>query len=164
MEDGKFKGKSVRNAILVFAGGTSYTFREFSLANRSISDPQWIKFSDAKGPDFASRLSGHLDIVGVNTAGADDELFLIRRALLLRSMLSEMQGLRSGYTARIDTRMLSALLNSPEYRHGGRSMRKLLELCTANDGSISPSAVPPIHQLNMHVDGKAFLDLLAVAT
>jgi hypothetical protein len=54
--------------------------------------------------------------------------------------------------------MLHALLYIPEYWHGGRAVRMLLELCTSNDGRISASAVPPIHQLNMLVDGKVFLN------
>lgn len=160
MEDGAFRGKTVKNAILVFAGGTSNTFSEFSLADRSNTDPLWIAFSKAKGPDFVSRLKGHLNIVGINPADPDDELYLIRRAILIRTTLSKMQKLRKGDHARIDPDMLRAILHVPEYWHGGRSVRMLLDLCRANDGRISASAVPPIHQLNMLVDGKAFLDLM----
>ena len=37
----------------------------------------------------------------------------------------------------------------------------LLDLCQSDDDHrVSVSAVPPIHQLNMLVDGKAFQDLL----
>lgn len=161
MEDGLFRGKSVKNAILVFAGGTSRTFSEFSLANRARTDPQWISFSDAKGPDFTSRLLGHLDIIGINPADADDELYIIRRAILIRSLLKNIQGLHPGDPAKITDDMLHAFLHVPEYRHGGRSVRMLLELCPANDGWVSQSAVPPLHQLNMLVDGKSFMDLLS---
>lgn len=160
MEDGVFGRNSVSNAILVFAGGTSQTFADFSLANRSVTDPEWLKFSQAKGPDFTSRLSGHLDIVGINPADPSDELFLIRRAILIRSRLSLMQGLQLFEQARIDERMLRAILHVPNYLHGGRSVRMLLNLCATNDGRISASTVPPIHQLNMLVDGKSFIDLL----
>lgn len=162
MEEGTFRGKKgVENAILVFAGGTSTTFNEFALTDRSRADPLWVAFSQAKGPDFVSRLRGHLDIVGINSADADDELYLIRRAILIRFILSEMQQLIDGEKAKIDESMLRAVLHVPEYWHGGRSVRMLLELCrSGRDGSISPSAVPPINQLNMLVDGKAFLDLL----
>jgi len=162
MEDGVFNKKKVKNAILVFAGGTSKTFSEFSLADRSRTDPQWIDFSKAKGPDFVSRLRGHLDIVGINPADPDDELYLIRRAILIRAVLSGMQNLKDGDEAKIDDAMLRAVLNVPEFWHGGRAVRMLLELCSTNDNErrISASSVPPINQLNMLVDGKPFLDLL----
>lgn len=161
MEDGIFRGSSVRNAILVFAGGTKTTFNDFSLAGRSRDDSRWIEFSDAKGPDFVSRLRGHLNIVGINPADPDDQLYLIRRALLIRSLLSSMQRLAEGNLARIDASMLRAVLHVPTYWHGGRAVRMLLELCsTGKDRVITASAVPPIQQLNMLVDGKAFLDLL----
>lgn len=161
MEDGLFREKLVKNAILVFAGGTSPTFSDFSLANRSDSDEQFIRFSRAKGPDFASRLSAHLDIVGINTTGPEDELYMIRRALAIRSLLSKSQDLQPGDLAKVDyDTMLPALLKVPQYRNGIRSLRTMLELFTDQLGSVSPSEIPPIHQLNMHVDGKAFLDLI----
>ena len=161
MEDGEFRGKAVRNAILVFAGGTSRTFSEFSLANRSRTDAQWINFSKAKGPDFTSRLLGHLDIVGINPVGGEDELYMIRRAILIRSLLTQIQELHTGDSAKIKDEMLNAFLHVPEYLHGGRSVRMLLQLCGAHDDWITSSSVPPLHQLNMLVDGKAFMDLLS---
>lgn len=160
MEDGVFGKSNVKNAILVFAGGTSPTFSDFSLENRPRTDDQWIEFSKAKGPDFVSRLRGHLNVVGINPADSDDELYMIRRAILIRSLISEIQGLKSDSEAQIDTGMLRALLHVPEYRHGGRAVRMLLDLCQSDDHRVSVSAVPPIHQLNMLVDGKAFQDLL----
>jgi hypothetical protein len=162
MEDGQFGEMKVNNAILVFAGGTSSTFSEFSLATRAKTDDQWIEFSKAKGPDFVSRLRGHLDVVGINPGDPDDELYLIRRAILIRSILSDLQNLTQSAKAKIDHRMVHALLHVPEYRHGGRAVRMLLEQCES-EGRISVSAVPPIHQLNMLVDGKAFQDLLTNA-
>jgi hypothetical protein len=159
MEDGEFNKKNVKNAILVFAGGTAATFSEFSLQNRSTSDPQWQDYCRAKGPDFISRLGGHLNIVGINPADADDELYLVRRAILIRAFLQRMQTLSGTEIAQIDDHMLRAVLHVPEYRHGGRAVRMLLQLCKDSEGRISLSAVPPIQQLNMLVDGQAFLDL-----
>lgn len=141
--------------------GQSATFSDFSLQNRSKSDPQWIAFSRAKGPDFISRLGGHLNIVGINPADADDELYLIRRAILIRTFLRDMQRLGDKEDVRIDEPMLRAVLHVPEYRHGGRAVRMLLQLCrdSSDYDRLSLSAVPPIQQLNMLVDGQAFLDL-----
>ena len=158
MED----GERIKGAVFVFAGGTCDTFEEFSLSDSSSSrsDPQWAKFAENKGPDFVSRLSGHINIVGINPASPDDDLYLIRRALTLRFFLSELQALSDMEEARIDPNMVNAFLHVPHYIHGARSMRMLTNLClNRNDNRISMSEVPPIHQLNMQVDGKAFAAL-----
>ncbi len=161
MEDGRFRDHPIKNAILVFAGGTSKTFSEFSLNERSNTDPQWITFSKQKGPDFVSRIRGHIDIIGINPTDADDEMYLIRRAVVVRNMLTIMQSLSPGEEAKIESNILQAILHVPEYYHGARALRMLLELCRDNDGRISSSEVPPIHQINMLVDGQAFMDQLA---
>ena len=120
------------------------------------------RIQQGKGPDFVSRLRGHLNVVGVNPADTDDELYLVRRAILIRSILAGLQDLKENAAADIDLRMVHALLHVPEYRHGARAARMLLEQCES-EGRVSVSAVPPIHQLNMLVDGKAFQDLLTNA-
>ncbi len=165
MEDGEFNNVPIKKAIFVFAGGTCDTFEEFSLADRSRSDPQWVDFSEAKGPDFVSRLRGHINVVGINPSSPDDELFLIRRALALRFLLSQAQGLSDSQEAKIDPNLLNAFLHVPFYIHGARSMRMLVDLCENKDKrTLSMSAVPPIHQLNMQVDGKAFAALASGQT
>lgn len=159
MEDGEYQGSTVKHAIFVFAGGTSSTFSEFSLAGRQESD-QLIRFSQAKAPDFVSRLKGHLNVVGINNVDPDDELYLIRRAILIRDVLTVEQDLKKGELARIDPEMLDAVLHVPEYKHGGRSARMLLQMCMTHGRRVAMSAVPPVHQLNMQVDGNAFMKLI----
>ncbi len=87
MQDGAFQQGQILHpigkAIFVFAGGTSARLADFA-GNRS------TEFRLAKGPDFASRLKGHVDIVGPDPRGGDpeaDPYYRIRRAILLRSML-----------------------------------------------------------------------------
>lgn len=164
--DGKYKKIEIKQAVFVFAGGTSNTFEEFSLADRSRSDPQWAAFSEAKGPDFVSRLKGHINVVGINPSGPDDDLYLIRRALALRHLIGEKQNLRDGAEARIDPTMLNAFLHVPVYVHGSRSMRMLVDLCVSHNKNniVAMSEVPPIHQLNMQVDGKSFAALASGLT
>lgn len=161
MED----GDKVKTAVFVFAGGTSDSFEAFSLANRSRSDQEWITFAESKGPDFTSRLSGHVNVIGINPTSPDDDLYIIRRALTLRFLLCENQNLKESDTAKIDRNMLNAFLHVPRYIHGSRSMRKLVELCMSRDQKqVSMSEVPPIHQLDMQVDGKAFSALASGQT
>jgi len=156
MED----GNHVIEAVFIFAGGTASSFESFSLKDRSTSDNLWIEFSEKKGPDFVSRLMGHINVVGINANDTDDEIFLIRRALMLRFMLEQEQKLKSFEKASIDEKMLNALLHVPVYHHGARSMRILVDLCRHKiKNRISMSEVPPIHQLDMQVDGKTFAAL-----
>jgi hypothetical protein len=162
MEDMEFRGKKVHNSIFVFAGGTSSTYEQFALLDRPTTDPQVQKFGMAKGPDFKSRLAGYLNIVGVNPADSDDGLYLIRRAIVIRSILTNIQHLKLNEKARIDPDMLRAILFVPSYANGARSLRKLLEWCSQDSRRwVKKSSVPLIHQLNMLTDGKAFMDLLA---
>jgi hypothetical protein len=162
MEDGVYRGKPVNTAIFVFAGGTSSTYSQFSLENRPSTDVQVQAFARAKGPDFVSRLRGYLNVVGVNPADSEDELYLIRRAIVFRSILQQLQRLGPDKKADIDADMLRASLFVPQYKNNARSIRTLLEISARfPDKRISTSTLPLVHQLNMLTDGQAFLDLLA---
>jgi hypothetical protein len=166
MQDKLFQGRPTHNSIFVFAGGISHTYADFALTNRNPTDPQIQKFGVAKGPDFVSRLAGYLDIIGVNPADTEDDLYLLRRAIIARSMIERYHGLKPNDKAKFDDDILKAILFVPKYKDGARSLERLLELCSRDitkDGElrVSNSSVPPIQQLNMLTDGKAFLDLLA---
>ncbi len=160
MEDGSYRGQSVKTAIFVFAGGTSSTFSDFSMMNRSQTTEAYIRFSQAKGTDFVSRLSGHLNIIGVDPQDENDDLYSLRRAILIRSQLEIRQSLQDEDRANIDPALLRALLRTPIYRHGGRSIRTILDACTNQNGSITRGAIPPMPQLNMIVDAKSFVEEL----
>ncbi|HEX4608873.1 MAG TPA: AAA family ATPase, partial [Urbifossiella sp.] len=77
MQDGthRFDGQDLRvgQAILVFAGGTSRTYRAFAREETggAVTDEDRRAFAAAKGPDFVSRLRGYVDIIGPNPQGAD---------------------------------------------------------------------------------------------
>ena len=161
MEDGRYRDKAVHTAVFVFAGGTSPTYADFSQRNRPSTDSQVQAFGRAKGPDFVSRLKGHLDIVGVNPADSDDDLYLIRRAVVVRSILTDIQKLSDTSEAKIDRDILRAILFVPQYRNGARSIKKLIEMCSGSARRLTNGALPPINQLNMVTDGAAFLDLLS---
>ncbi len=163
MEEGAYKKDNFNSAILVFAGGTSSSFADFSMENRPKTDERYVEFAKAKGPDFVSRLKGYLNVVGVNPSDQNDELYLIRRAITIRSMLEakEAQRLTDGMKAKYDPSLLYALLHVPEYRHHTRSLRTLIHSCLEGvDRKLSAASIPPVHQLNMLVDAKAFQELL----
>lgn len=186
MQDGKFQeGESthtVGRCIFVFAGGTSWTFESFG---PPATDQQaTTQFIMAKGPDFKSRLDAFLNVVGPNPrveeamppppenpSQPDSELYPvggrwmrevdadiwwpIRRALFLRSKL----GLKPDDKLTITPRLLNALLRVPRYRHGSRSLEKILFSVRAAN-MYTPSYVPNHSQLELHTDAATFLKLL----
>nr|WP_092074168.1 RyR domain-containing protein [Dendrosporobacter quercicolus]NSL47709.1 Ryanodine receptor Ryr [Dendrosporobacter quercicolus DSM 1736]SDM79967.1 RyR domain-containing protein [Dendrosporobacter quercicolus] len=168
MQDGVFRERDslhpIGKAIFVFAGGTSSTFEEF--CGGDISDEQEQKyflqeFKGAKGPDFLSRLRGYVNILGPNqTDQQQDQLFIIRRAMLLRSLLETKvpQLINDNDEAQIDNGILRALLKIPRYKHESRSMEAILEMSMLNHAKKwEQSYLPSKEQLKMHVDEEQFL-------
>ena len=149
--------------ILIFAGGTSHTYSNFSRQD-SAGDPEdQLRFAQAKGPDFVSRLRGHIDILGPSKTSEYDEGYVIRRAILLRTAflnhvkLSEKDSLNEF----IYKPFLRAMLTVSRYKHGARSMEAIIAMCSQLPGGKISSASMPTHaQLNMHVDANEFLKLV----
>lgn len=177
MQDGNFRegghAHPLGAAIFVFAGGTRASFSEFAApmdpAPKTGTDhPDRARFIAAKGPDFASRLRGYVDILGPDPTGPDptgpdDRLFPIRRALLLRALLQRHHpSLASNGHFNIEDGVLNALLTVPAYRHGVRSMEALLAMSTlAGRGHFAAADLPPPAQLALHVDPEPFLARVA---
>jgi hypothetical protein len=166
MQDGTFQQGQILHpigkAIFVFAGGTSVRLADFE-GNRSDN------FRLAKGPDFASRLKGHVDIVGPDPRGGDpeaDPYYRIRRAILLRSMLlRDRSGIfeHDGKIDRlaIDPGVLRAFLEVRSYRHGARSLETIVAMSTLHGASrYERSALPAADQLDAHVDAAEFLRIV----
>lgn len=166
MQDGAFQQGQILHpigkAIFIFAGGTGSRLAEFA-GNRS------PEFRLAKGPDFVSRLKGHVDIVGPDPRGNDREAdphFRIRRAILLRSMLlRDRPGLFAPCGRRsclqIDPGVLRAFLEVSSYRHGARSLESIVAMSTLHGKTrYERSALPAVDQLDAHVDAREFLELV----
>src|ERR1035437_7716706 len=161
MQDGKFQqgdlAHPIGKAIFVFAGGTSETLDNFG---KNVSEDQ---ARAAKVPDFVSRLKGYINVLGPNPhAGGDDPYYVLRRAILLRSMLSReaKHVLRQG-EVRIDSGVLRAMLLTRTYRHGARSMESVIAMSQlAGKTRFERSSLPTEAQLDLHVDGQDFLALV----
>ena len=160
MQDGCFKDAGdihpIGRAIFVFAGGTASTYEEF-LSRSS-------RFENAKVADFCSRLRGFVNVMGPNRQHEGDDAFVIRRAMMLRSMFERLPAanrlLDVRRVLRIDEGVLRALLHVTEYRHGTRSMESILEMSRlAGLDRFDLSALPPRAQLELHVDADEFLFL-----
>jgi hypothetical protein len=182
MEDGEFQeGQLIHNigkSIFVFAGGTCSSMEEFEVkAQKAVSE---------KGPDFLSRIKGFINVMGPNpvlaydqklpdTANRQDETdqfiaaknadpeFIIRRGILLNSLLHIGFGkLFKNGELQIDDGVLNAFLQVPKYKHGSRSMQTIFKISQLfGKTKFNRSDLPPESQMDMHVDGELFYDLLS---
>jgi len=168
MQDGRFQEGEVVHpippSIFVFAGGTAHRMSSFG------SDLDPLTFRGAKGPDFVSRLRGFVDVLGPNPqpqpAAGSDQWSVVRRAVLIRSMLERaapqlFHQRDGGALLSIDPGVLRALLGVPEFRHGARSIEAVISMSRVNGAtSFERSCLPTERQLDLHVDGTAFLALV----
>lgn len=172
MQDGRFQegqiSHPVGQCLFVFAGGTSHTFEAFEVRGKEAGTPgneAVDHFVLSKGPDFSSRLDGKLNVIGPNprpvTASGSRDIFCpVRRAVFIRSRL------RCSDTERLDIHpgLATALLELSKFRHGARSLTKLLEPFrllrrTQPEAPLGLSSLPPQGQLALHVDLHEFNSL-----
>ena len=182
MQDGEFQEgqliHSIGKSIFVFAGGTCSCMEEFEIkAIKSVSE---------KGPDFLSRIKGFINVMGpnpvlsfdekedrnlesgddinqINEARNADPEYLIRRAILINSLLqiSYKQFFKNG-VLQIDDGVLNALLLVPKFKHGTRSMETIFKTSQLfGKEKYHRSDLPPESQMNLHVDGQQFYELIS---
>ena len=161
MQDGKFQEGEVTHyigrSIFIFAGGTSKSLKEFS-------EKQKMKeYENTKLPDFISRLRGIVQIIGVNQVSSNDEEYIIRRAVLLRSQF-EMRFpklFNEQKRVNIDSGVLRAFLQIREFKHGVRSIESLILMSALADRKkFERSCLPPESQMRLHVDSREFMALV----
>jgi hypothetical protein len=181
MQDGEFQeGQLTHNigkSIFVFAGGTCSCMEEF--------EEKAHLAKAEKGPDFLSRIKGFLNIMGPNPlipyCGEDaatqdssaelplnrpskntDPEYIIRRAILINSLLQigYRQLFKDGIL-QIDDGVLNAFLLVPRYKHGTRSLETIFKTSQLfGKTKYHRSDLPPESQLNLHVDGQQFFELV----
>lgn len=151
MQDGEFNEGSITHplgrAIFVFAGGTCSSYAEY--------EDKVKEFKAKKGPDFISRLRGYVNIKGPNTVEkTDDPMFIIRRAMLLRTMLQihHKHLFNSGKTPAVSPGVVSAFLRTEKFLHGARSLESVVTLSTTdNRQCFTASSLPSESSLAIHV-------------
>lgn len=178
MQNGVFKdGETMHpigKAIMVFAGGTSHSYQDFrgeeakekakDSDKKDAKKPDDSSEKDAKKPDFISRLRGYINILGPDPVDADDYIYMIRRAMVLRSMLMDKakQLVDGNNRLCIDEGVLRALLKAPEYKHGLRSLEAIIDMSLLSERTeFEQAALPPAAQIEMHADSEMFLRLLS---
>lgn len=171
MQDGKFKDEArvhaIERAIFVFAGGTRYSLQAF--ADPNASENAGIDIRAEKRPDFVSRLHGFISLRGPNPSGinADDPGFVMRRAILLRNRFqvygpSLFDNHDPTKTLSIADPVLNAFLEVDRYKHGARSIEAIIRMSAITPASehFKQSMLPSREQLDLHVDGREFENLL----
>lgn len=169
MQDAKFQSGGVVHplgrAIFVFAGGTCESFKDFEKAEPLCEQPAEEKklyklniaaFKDAKGPDFISRLRGYVDIKGPNPVTPDDHAYLIRRAMLLRTMIERYfpDSIIDPCTGRAEIcpGVLAGLLRVKTYLHGARSMEAVISMSHLREArSFGLANLPARELLDLHL-------------
>jgi hypothetical protein len=133
-----------------FIGGTSNTFEDF----RKPSEEGFGGESadrQVKKPDFLSRLHGHVNVAGPNPNSKEDAMFIMRRAMLLRSMPQKRLGVRKDQDIFVQGQLLGALLQAEEFNNGSRSIEQILDSSKlSNCQKLNPSAQPS-HTHSKHV-------------
>jgi SLOG cluster2/ATPase family associated with various cellular activities (AAA) len=138
-----------KRAVYIFAGGTAARMADFGAAPGA-------HFREAKGPDFVSRLRGYIDVRGPN----DPIRTALRRAVLIRSALTDVEKARTGgknaVPRGISFDLLNAMLDVGRYRHGSRSIKAIIEMAAAASKDetldLELSDLPPDHVLSVHRD------------
>ncbi len=170
MQDGRFQEEQISHPVgrclFIFAGGTSHSFEDFEAKAQDRDREKAHHFVLSKGPDFASRLDGRLNVIGPNPRSATstedrDIFFPVRRALFIRSKLKCKENERLALYPSLAT----ALLELPKFKHGSRSLTKLLDSLKTHRQSqptapLGLSALPPEDQLVLHVEIEKFEALI----
>lgn len=163
MQDGRFYDETgehpLGKCILVFAGGTAASFEDFVAPMNAVNPDKQRAFKNVKGPDFVSRLKGTINVLGPNPKNENDKNYILRRALLLRSLCERKLPMKDGKT-HISPSIINALLLVSEYRHGARSMEAILDMSRTDSGALEPAFLPVSSQLSLHVDADEFINLV----
>ncbi|GLA04565.1 hypothetical protein AnigIFM60653_004620 [Aspergillus niger] len=185
MQDGKFLDNGelhpLGRSIFVFMGGTSATYAEFTqnmksgdlkgdsktngaANNRALDERKQEglqeEFISVKGPDFVSRLRGYADIRGPDELNPKDQMYSIRRAILLRAML-ERRMVLSNNKLHVDDAVLAALLKTRKFNHGARSLEAILDMSRVSGcREFERAALPSVDQLRLHIDPNTFLEFM----
>ena len=172
MQDAEFRAGSVIHplgkAIFVFAGGVFSSFEEFEEETKE-KEKSENAYKGKKAPDFISRLRGYVNIKGPNpqASGEQNSEYLIRRAILLRSVLKRNCGSLIGKKGQmsISAPVVQAFLRIEKFKHGARSLESIITMSNLVDASFfGEAALPPDHLLHLHVDAAAFREIMRKET
>jgi hypothetical protein len=169
MQDAEFHARGVHHpfgkVIFVFAGSTAATLAEFDKKpgaeedkkeEKEKKEKEFKEFKNNKGPDFVSRLRGHIDVKGPSPEkGASGHAHVIRRAIMLRKNLEKHAAhLVDPITKHlaVDASVVRAFLTATNYEHGARSIESIVSMSSTTKASCFGAAeLPSTDLLKLHV-------------
>ncbi|KAJ8124098.1 hypothetical protein ONZ43_g103 [Nemania bipapillata] len=145
--------RNIGPAILLFGSNTTSSLEEFQSHIKDEADKM------PRVQEFLSCLDGYVDVIGIDKADDQDEMFPVRRAAVLHALLKEREPKLQGASGiSIDDSVLSGLLMVPRFHHGIRSLRTIISTSKVTDKShFERAALPPAAQLRLHLDVDEFL-------
>lgn len=107
-------------------------------------------------------LHGIVRVTGPNQTSMQDKMFPVRRGMMLRQLLKQKHPhLEVNGIMKVDEPVLNALLNVSSYKHGLRSLEKIISTSRLSGRTkFTVSALPPEEQIQLHVDGRIFMGFL----
>ncbi|MGV8109637.1 AAA family ATPase [Methanospirillum sp.] len=165
MQDGEFfdgeMTHPIGKTIFVFAGGIYPTLKEFCNGKDDGNNDIAIynhDFANAKGLDFLSRLRGYINIIGCDQTIPSDEIYKVRRALLLRSILKEKApNFFKSDVLDINDDVKRAFIKVSSFKHGVRSMKAIVDMSKIGTKKrYEVALLPSYHQLELHTDAYDF--------
>ncbi|KAK3711957.1 hypothetical protein LTR37_009269 [Vermiconidia calcicola] len=131
----------------------------------STPTPTKAEFQLGRAVDHSAlldNLHGVVNLSGPNQTGPQDKLFAVRRALMLRQLLKERHPhLDVNGKMKIDDAVLHALLFVPSFKHGLRSLEKIISTSRLSGrAKFDISALPPEEQIQLHCEGRTFMAFL----
>ncbi|KAI7196030.1 hypothetical protein D0869_04797 [Hortaea werneckii] len=108
-------------------------------------------------------LHGIVRVTGPNQISAEDKTFPVRRAIMLRQMLKQRHPHLESPKGqmRVEEGVLHALLLVPQYKHGLRSLEKIISTSRlSGKAKFDVAALPPEEQIQLYVDGRIFMGYL----
>lgn len=169
MQDGEFlehgRRRPLGKCIFVFAGGIFHSYAKLMEEINGNKETNSASIEN-KIPDFLSRIRGYIDILGINpeakdadsktTIGPSGQLYIIKRAMVLSSMLKRMER-KTGSHLSLSDDVLFAFLYTKQFTHGARSMEAILEMSSLpKNGVLEINDLPSGSQLALHVDPADF--------
>lgn len=116
-----------------------------------------------KIPDFASRLRGFINIKGPNPINDEDDAYIVRRSILIRSFIERNAKniINMSKKSNIDINLVRALLKTKTYLHGTRSMEAIFDMSMLEGKkSFEQAYLPTLSQLKAHLDADDFYEKL----
>lgn len=165
MRDGSFNDNGTYRKVgqcLLF-----FLINEDAQTNELAPTPTASEFRESRlrradDSEILDKLHGAIHLRGPNQIGSQDKLYSVRRALMLRQLLKERHpALFINGQVKIDDAVLHALLFGPAYKHGVRSLDKIISTSRLSGRTkFDIPALPPEEQIQLHVDGPKFMSAL----